>query len=200
MNLSTGTQNKSLVHDASKETRPEGARQSGGMSLCGTHEGRRSGMPVPMQPTPLCEDASTGNIQVSLERSTCRSRLKEKPEKPERVWFCSPSKGFSRLEADDAKTYHPLLHSGAQPVTESQPATQETALPALPNHPSGPRRHQGHQALEADATPCRRFVGQGTSPASQDSWVQECSERTSLDTWRNETPSLKIEGGSSSSN
>lgn len=126
---------------------------------------------------------------------------RRKPEKPERVWFCGPSKGFSRLEAGDAKTYHPLLHSRAQPVTESQPATQETALPALPNHPSGPRRRQGHQALEADAMPCRRFVGQGTSPASQDSWVQECSEQTSLDTWRSETPSLKIEGsGSSSSN
>lgn len=64
MNLSTGTQNKSLVHDASKETRPEGARQSGGVFLRGTHKGRRSGMPVPMQPTPLCEDASMGNVQV----------------------------------------------------------------------------------------------------------------------------------------
>lgn len=166
-NLSTGTENKSLVDDASKETRPEPIHQaacpSAGHVKAAAQEGlspsrssgrrcrhgRHPGHPWRRAPRPL----------------SCRFPWREKLEAREGL-VLQTLQGFSTLDAGDVKTSCQRLLSHGQAVTESQPATQETALPALPSHPLVTRRHQGHQALEADAVTRSRFVGQGTSPAS----------------------------------
>ena len=83
--------------------------------------------------TPLYEDAATGNSQVNVGGTHLNLSPADEgeTEKPEKVCFLSPSKGFSSLACHG----EPASHPGNSPPSLVKPS---------------PRACQGHQALEAD--------------------------------------------------